>query len=55
MTTLEEAALLGRDEHGLAVVSTLRDATIQCSLVNAGVLSHPTTGNPCWPSSPMDG
>jgi PPOX class probable F420-dependent enzyme len=45
MTTLEEAALLGRDENGLAVVSTLRaDATIQSSLVNAGVLSHPTTG-----------
>jgi PPOX class probable F420-dependent enzyme len=45
MTTLEDAALLGRDESGLAVVSTLRaDATIQSSLVNAGVLSHPTTG-----------
>ena len=45
MTTLEDAALLGRDENGLAVVSTLRaDATIQSSLVNAGVLSHPTTG-----------
>jgi PPOX class probable F420-dependent enzyme len=45
MTTLEDAGLLGRDENGLAVVSTLRaDATIQSSLVNAGVLSHPTTG-----------
>ena len=45
MTTMEDAALLGRDENGLAVVSTLRaDATIQSSLVNAGVLSHPTTG-----------
>ncbi len=45
MTTLEDAALLGRDENGLAVVSTLRaDATIASSLVNAGVLSHPTTG-----------
>jgi len=45
MTTLEDAALLGRDEDGLAVVSTLRaDATIQSSLVNAGVVSHPTTG-----------
>jgi PPOX class probable F420-dependent enzyme len=47
MTTLEEAALLGRDEHGLAVVSTLRaDATIQSTLVNAGVLNHPTTSDP---------
>jgi len=45
MTTLQEAASLGRDEHGLVVVSTLRaDGTIQSSLVNAGVLPHPTTG-----------
>ena len=45
MTTLEEAAALGRSEQGLAIVSTLRaDSTIQSSLVNAGVLSHPTTG-----------
>lgn len=35
------AALVGRD-HGLCVVSTLRAAgTIQSSLVNAGVLTHP--------------
>jgi PPOX class probable F420-dependent enzyme len=45
MTTLYEAAALARDEHGLVVVSTLRaDGTIQSSLVNAGVLPHPTTG-----------
>ena len=45
MTTLDEAWSLSRDDHGLAVVSTLRaDATIQSSLVNVGVLSHPTTG-----------
>ena len=45
MTTLEQAAALARDEHGLAVVSTFRaDATIQSSLVNAGVLAHPVTG-----------
>ncbi|MEU3188241.1 TIGR03618 family F420-dependent PPOX class oxidoreductase [Streptomyces sp. NPDC006923] len=44
MTTLEEAAALGRDESGLAVISTLRaDSTIQSSLVNAGVLAHPST------------
>jgi len=36
MTTLEEAALLGRDEHGLEMVSTLRaEATIRSTLVNA--------------------
>jgi PPOX class probable F420-dependent enzyme len=45
MTTLQDAAALARDEHGLVVVSTLRaDGTIQSSLVNAGVLPHPTTG-----------
>jgi PPOX class probable F420-dependent enzyme len=47
MTTLEDAAALGRGEQGLAVVATLRaDATIQSSLVNAGVLAHPLTGEP---------
>jgi PPOX class probable F420-dependent enzyme len=47
MTTLEEAAALGRDEQGLAVVATLRaDATIQSSLVNAGVLADARTGEP---------
>jgi PPOX class probable F420-dependent enzyme len=45
MTSLADAAELGRREQGLAVVSTLRaDDTIQSSLVNAGVLSHPLTG-----------
>jgi PPOX class probable F420-dependent enzyme len=45
MTDLADfAALVGRD-RGLCVVSTLRaDSTIQSSLVNAGVLSHPVTG-----------
>jgi PPOX class probable F420-dependent enzyme len=47
MTTLQEAAALGRGEQGLAIVSTLRaDATIQSSLVNAGVLEHPDTRVP---------
>ena len=47
MTTLDEAAALGRDEHGLVVVSTLRaSGTIQSSVVNAGVLAHPSTGQP---------
>ena len=38
------AALIGQD-HGLCVLSTLRrDGSIQSSLVNAGVLAHPLTG-----------
>lgn len=47
MTTLEQAVELGRAEKGLAVVSTLRsDETIQSSLVNVGLLAHPSTGEP---------
>jgi len=47
MTDLQDfARLVGRD-HGLCVVSTLRpDSTIQSSVVNAGVLAHPLTGDP---------
>ncbi|MDT3438940.1 MULTISPECIES: TIGR03618 family F420-dependent PPOX class oxidoreductase [unclassified Pseudofrankia] len=45
MTTIDDLAALGREEHGLAVVSTVRgDQTIQSSVVNAGVLAHPFTG-----------
>jgi PPOX class probable F420-dependent enzyme len=45
MTSLEQAWELSRDDHGLAVVSTLRaDAAIQSSVVNVGVLPHPATG-----------
>lgn len=47
MTSLEEAFGLARDDNGLAVVSTLRaDQTIQASLINAGPLPHPATGQP---------
>ena len=47
MTTLDEAFALARDDNGLAVVATLRaDSTIQSSLINAGPLSHPATGEP---------
>jgi PPOX class probable F420-dependent enzyme len=47
MTTLRDAWALSRDDRGLAVVSTLRgDATIQASVVNAGVIDHPVTGDP---------
>jgi PPOX class probable F420-dependent enzyme len=43
--TLDEAFALARDEHGLAVVATLRaDASIQASVVNVGLLPHPATG-----------
>jgi PPOX class probable F420-dependent enzyme len=46
MTTFEEAIAIGRQEQGLAVVSTLRaDGTIQSSLVNAGAMAHPQTGD----------
>ncbi|MCX2710910.1 TIGR03618 family F420-dependent PPOX class oxidoreductase [Mycolicibacterium sp. J2] len=47
MPTLAEAAALASADQGLAVVSTLRaDATIQSSLINAGVLAHPVTAEP---------
>jgi PPOX class probable F420-dependent enzyme len=47
MTSLDEAAQLGRAERGLAVVSTLRaDDTIQSTLVNVGIIDHPDTGRP---------
>jgi PPOX class probable F420-dependent enzyme len=45
MTTLDDAVRIGGRERFLAVVSTVRaDATIQSSVVNAGVLAHPVTG-----------
>ncbi|WP_167101183.1 TIGR03618 family F420-dependent PPOX class oxidoreductase [Mycobacterium sp. DL592] len=47
MPTLDEAVALARADNGLAVVSTLRaDHTIQASLINAGILDHPATGEP---------
>jgi len=46
VTTLADALALARSEQGLGVVSTLRpDASIQSSLVNAGMVAHPATGN----------
>ena len=46
MTTLQDVVDIGRSDQYLAVVSTLRaDATIQSSVVNAGVLAHPITGS----------
>jgi PPOX class probable F420-dependent enzyme len=44
--TLQGAASLASHERGLVVISTLRaNGTIQSSLVNAGVLAHPVTGD----------
>ena len=45
--TLDDVMELAGREQFLAVVATLRaDSTIQASLVNAGVLDHPLTGEP---------
>ena len=44
---LDRARTLGAQETGLAVVTTLRaDNTTHSSIVNAGVLAHPLTGEP---------
>jgi hypothetical protein len=45
MTDLADFAALVARDNGLAVVSALRpDSTISSSVVNAGVLRHPVTG-----------
>lgn len=45
MVTLSDAAQIGSRDKFLAVVSTLRaDGTIQSSVVNAGVLADPESG-----------
>ena len=45
--TLDDVMELAGREQFLAVVATLRDdSTIQASLVNAGVLDHPVSGEP---------
>jgi len=45
--TLDEVVELARREQFLAVVATARaDSSVQSSLVNAGVLNHPITGEP---------
>ncbi|PRZ42805.1 PPOX class probable F420-dependent enzyme [Antricoccus suffuscus] len=47
MTTVAEFADLAQAEQGLVVVATQRaDRSVQASLVNAGVLDHPRTGEP---------
>lgn len=45
MTTLDDVVALARPEQFLMTVATLRaDGSIQASLVNAGVMAHPLTG-----------
>ena len=45
MIALDDVARLLALDHGLCVVSTVRaDATVQSSLVNAGVLTNPIAG-----------
>ena len=45
MADIEDFGRLIGGDHGLVVVSTLRDdGTINSSVVNAGVLPHPVTG-----------
>jgi PPOX class probable F420-dependent enzyme len=45
VSTLEDAARLGREQQGLAVISTRRaDGSLQASVVNAGVMAHPLHG-----------
>lgn len=47
MADLEAFASLVPLDHGLVVVSTSRaDGSIQSSVVNAGVLGHPVSGEP---------
>ncbi len=45
MVTLSEAVEVGSRDGYLAVVSTVRtDGTVQSSVVNAGLLTHPVSG-----------
>jgi PPOX class probable F420-dependent enzyme len=45
MSTLKEVLDLAAQDHYLAVVATTRaDGSVQASVVNAGVLPHPVTG-----------
>ena len=47
MSDLGDFARIGLADHGLCVLTTMRDeATMQASVVNAGVLDHPVTGVP---------
>jgi PPOX class probable F420-dependent enzyme len=44
---VQKVRRLASADHGLAVVATQRgDGSIQASVVNAGVIEHPTSGKP---------
>jgi hypothetical protein len=46
MTDLDDFVAMAAADSGLCVVTTVRDdASVQASLVNAGVLVHPVTGH----------
>lgn len=46
MASIDDARRLARLDHGLAAVSTIRpDGSLQMTVVNAGVLTHPLTGH----------
>lgn len=48
MTSLVQIGDLLTDEHGLAVVSTARaDGSVLSSVVNAGLIDHPVSGERC--------
>jgi PPOX class probable F420-dependent enzyme len=45
VTTLDDVVALAERDNYLAVVATVRaDSTVQASLVNAGFMAHPETG-----------
>lgn len=45
MTTLDDVRRLGGAENGLAIFTTVRaDGSAQATLINAGVMAHPVTG-----------
>ncbi len=45
MASIEDVRDLVAGDHGLATISVVRDdGTIHSSVINAGVISHPTTG-----------
>lgn len=48
MASMEEVKQLASSEQGLCVVSTTRpDGSVHSSVVNAGVLAHPVSGQEC--------
>lgn len=48
MVNLDDFATMSGQEQGLVIISTARaDGSVQASLVNAGVIAHPVTEQPC--------